>query len=219
MEEEKWKKFLKAVGLFRFVPFTDFVMASGSLATGTLRESSDFDVLIGVRQGRIFTNRFFAVLIFGITGNFKHNMHERGVAKDMICLNHFVTPKAYKFSPPYTDYDQEIYQNLILVFGDEEKAKEFIKANDWLNPKKIYERSDKYLGNRRTFLRRFIEFLLDGSFGNLLEELKFIQIKTIHRGSLLKISEGARFKCDENELEFHIGSARTIKKWKERKMG
>ena len=43
--------------LFQYVPF-DFVFAAGSMAMGTVRQDSDFDVLVGVRHGRIFTARF-----------------------------------------------------------------------------------------------------------------------------------------------------------------
>ncbi|MDZ4231209.1 MAG: hypothetical protein U1C52_00240, partial [Patescibacteria group bacterium] len=58
--DRKWSKFLRKVKLFRFVPFVEFVLASGSLATGKVHEGSDFDVMVGVRPGRIFTARFFA---------------------------------------------------------------------------------------------------------------------------------------------------------------
>jgi hypothetical protein len=217
LEEEKWSKFLKRVRLFRFVPFTDFVMASGSLATKTMRESSDSDVLVGVREGRIFTNRFFAVLIFGLAGYFRHHMHERGIAKDMICLNHFVTPDAYRFSLPHTDYDQAIYAGLVPILGDEEKMVQFFEANDWLEPKRTYQRDARYLGAGGSFPKALREWLLGGGLGNLMEKkLKSIQIRSIKRGLPQPLPAGARFVCNDNELEFHLDSQETIAKWRER---
>ena len=65
---QKWQKFLGRIWPFKFIPFVDFVLAAGSLATGNLREESDFDVIVGVRQGRIFTARAFCFLAFGMFG-------------------------------------------------------------------------------------------------------------------------------------------------------
>jgi len=216
LSQEKWAKFLKRVRLFRFVPFTDWVMASGSLATNTLRESSDFDVLVGVRQGRIFTNRFFAVLIFGLTGYFKHDMHERGIAKDMICLNHFVTPKAYRLTPPHTDYDQAIYGNLVPIMGNEEKIKYFFETNNWINPERMYKRDRRYLGAGDSLFKGLVEWLLGGWLGNLAEKLKFVQIAAINQGVSQNMPAGAHLVCNDNELRFHLDSVRTIAKWRER---
>ena len=217
LSREKWAKFLKRVRLFRLVPFTEFVMASGSLATGTLRESSDFDVLVGVRQGRVFTNRFFAVLIFGLAGYFKRNAHARGIAKDMICLNHFVTPRAYKLAPPYTDYDQAIYAGLVPVIGKEGKIEQFFRANDWMKPQRTYKRSLRYLGEMDSTFRKAAEWLLGGWLGNWAEKLKFLQISFIKRGAVQNMPIGAHFVCSDNELRFHLDSAQTIAKWRERR--
>lgn len=219
LEEEKWGKFLKAVRLFRLVPFADFVMASGSLVTGALRESSDFDVLVGAREGRILTNRFFAVLVLGLTRNWKHKMHERGVAKDMMCLNHFVTPKAYKLRPPYTEYDREVYSKLVFVVGNEEKAREFFEANDWLKIKEPHRRDSWYLGDKKSVVRKVLELFLGGKFGDLFEKWMSFQTRKIREGLPAKMPEGARFVCSEHELEFHIYSADTIRKWEDRKRG
>jgi len=217
LSQEKWMKFLKRVRLFRLVPFTDWVMASGSLVTGTLRESSDFDVLVGVRQGRIFINRFFAVLIFGLAGYFKRDMHTRGITKDMICLNHFVTPRAYKLSPPYTDYDQAIYGNLVPIMGNEEKIKHFFEANNWINPGRMYKRDQRYLGVGDSPFKRLVEWLLGNRLGNLAEKLKFVQMAVINRGVSQNMPAGAHFVCNDNELRFHLDSVRTIAKWRERR--
>ena len=66
--DTKWKKFLRRAWLLRYLPFIEFALASGSMATGNVNPTSDFDVLIGAREGRIFTARFFSALVFGIFG-------------------------------------------------------------------------------------------------------------------------------------------------------
>ncbi|MDD5710612.1 MAG: hypothetical protein PHV43_00715, partial [Candidatus Colwellbacteria bacterium] len=177
----------------------------------------DFDVLIGVRRGRIFTNRFFAVLVLGLAGYFKHNMHEQEKAKDMICPNHFVAPGAYRLTPPYIDYDQAIYAGLVPVMGNETKIEQFFRANDWMKPRRVYKKDQRYLGEANSLFKRAVEWLLGGWLGDLAERLKFVQISEISRGLPPKMPAGARFVCNENELRFHLNSAQTITKWRERK--
>jgi hypothetical protein len=214
----KWKKFLKQVRVFRFVPFTEFVLASGSLATGKLEEGSDFDVVIGVKPGRIFTNRFFAVLILALAGYFKRHMHQKGVSHaDLICPNHFVTPKAYKLSPPYNPYWRELYRKMVPVMGDERRIEEFFKANNWLKPPRRYRRDERHLGRGDSWVKSGLEFLLGGWFGSQLERLKFVQIASIKRGLPSNLKKGGRIIYTDDELEFHPDSEGVFRRWQGRK--
>ena len=43
------------IWLFRLIPFVDFILVAGSMAMGNPCEDSDFDVIVGVRRGRIFS--------------------------------------------------------------------------------------------------------------------------------------------------------------------
>ena len=133
LHDEKWVKFLKRAGLFRHLPFVDFVLGAGSLATGRVSPDSDFDVIVGVRQGRIFTARFFAILAFGFFGWRRRRLNHHEAARDKVCLNHFVTPLAYRLPPPYSHSLRELYKNLVPVWGDMEKINAFFMANHlWL---------------------------------------------------------------------------------------
>lgn len=156
MYDKKWIKFLKRTWLFRYIPFVDFALAAGSMATGNVKPDSDFDVIVGARAGRIFTARFFSVLVFGIFGWRRRKMHlapqtnadstqtnaeisavsvssQRDSASDKVCLNHFVTEKSYRLSGPYNAYWQRLYQNLVPLFGEPEKINDFFAANaDWV---------------------------------------------------------------------------------------
>ena len=200
----KWEKFLKRVRPFRFVPFVEFVLASGSLATGKVHEGSDFDVMVGVRPGRIYTARFFAIVIFEIFGYRRRVEDYRGDVSDKICLNHFVTNKRYKLEPPYSGSWEELYRSLAPVMGDEEEMKRFFEANDWLVPKRIYEKDGRYLGNGKSILGRFLERALSGGMGNSLERyLKRIQVSRIERGLDKALGYKGRVFWSDDELEFH----------------
>src|SRR3989344_2248763 len=97
--KKKWGLFLQRLWPFCFVPFVDFVFAAGSLATGAMHEDSDFDVIVGVRQGRIFTARFYCILAFGLFGWRRGKNDKNKAASNKICLSHFITPKSFHLSP------------------------------------------------------------------------------------------------------------------------
>ena len=44
--DKKWRKFLRRSWLFRFIPFLDFALGAGSMATGAVNANSDFDVIL-----------------------------------------------------------------------------------------------------------------------------------------------------------------------------
>src|SRR3989338_11530370 len=126
---QKLQKFLGKVWPFKLIPFVDFVLAAVSLATGNINEDSDFDVIVGVRQGRIFTVRFFCWLVFGIFGWWAKHPNK---SKDRLCFNHFVTPAAYRLSPPHNEYWRNLYQKLVPVYGEPAIIQKFFDANkDW----------------------------------------------------------------------------------------
>lgn len=128
--DKKWFTFLRQAEMFRKIPFVDLVLASGSLVLGDVNKDSDFDVLVGVRQGRLYTARFFCLAIFKMLGWRNHIKKGRSG----FCFNHFVTPAAYCLAPPYSDYDRRLYKNIKPVFGAPEKVAEFFKANaGWVN--------------------------------------------------------------------------------------
>src|SRR3989344_5349480 len=199
----KWEKFLKRVRPFRFVPFVEFVLAAGSLATGRVHESSDFDVIVGTRQGRIFTTRFFAVIIFKIFGYHRRGIDHKGDAADKICLNHFVTERKYRLDPPHAGSWMELYQSLVPVMGNEENIKRFFEANDWIAPKRIYRRDERYMGRGDSSIKRFLEWILGGKIGDQLERLKFVQIHEIKKGLKRALEHRGRISWSDDELEFH----------------
>ncbi len=201
---KKWWKFLGYRWLFSFIPFLDFAVAAGSLVFGKIHENSDFDVIVGVRPGRIFTVRFFCFLIFGLAG-VRRAKHDTGESlKDKVCFNHFVTKKSYAFIHTPNSYSQNLYENLIPFFGNREKINDFFSANSALikNPNHSWEKWQK---NKFNFLCFILENLLSGRLGNFLEKiLKNIQMKRIE--NYLKTHSAGpapRLRYDDRELEFH----------------
>ena len=209
LAQGKWRKFLKRVKVFRFVPFVDFVLAAGSLATGKLHEKSDLDVIIGAREGRIFTVRFWAILFSGLFGFRRKGTDHKEEAADKLCFNHFVAPRAYCLRPPYNAYWNELYSKLVPVMGDEKAISDFFKANDWLKPLRQYERDPRYSGQGKSFIKSVIEFIFRGWLGNKLEQvLKKLQLRRIERGLPQALGYKPRFVVSDLELEFHMDTRR-----------
>lgn len=200
--EQKWQKFLSRTWLFRFIPFIDFVFVAGSLATGNVREESDFDVIVGARQGRIFTVRFLCFLFFRPLGWWaKHP----GKAKDKICFNHFVTPNAYRLSPPHNEYWKKLYLSLIPILGNKIVIQRFYRANeDWIGHTRLYEDDNRHVYAKPGKIKKVLERLLSGKFGDRLEKIfRKIQLEKMKTSSNQGSIHKPRIIMSDDELEFH----------------
>lgn len=202
----KWKKFLRRARLLRCIPFVEFAFASGSMATGNVNPDSDFDVLIGVREGRIFTARFFAALIFGMFGYRRSRLDHSWAAADKVCLNHFVTASAYCLQPPYSDAWRAMYASLVPVFGNPVAINAFWEANtDWMGSRVRACEDARYLGATANVFGRMLRAALRGSVGDMAERaLRFLQMKKIERSMRAVPHEyRPRIIVSDIELEFH----------------
>lgn len=209
--DKKWSKFQKRASLFNHLPFVDFVLGAGSMAMGTAKENSDFDVIVGVRPGRIFTARFLAVAIFTLRGwrRKNHIKEDKLSAKDKICLNHFVAPESYRLRPPHNEYWNKLYQSLVPLLGDREKITTFFNENCvWM---KVLVLPDfaKWQKSKRTLTRVVLEFILKGKLGDAIESfLKNVQVKKIEKGIMHISGYKPRIVYSDTELEFHPDTRR-----------
>lgn len=208
--DTKWKTFLRRSRPWRHVPFVEFVLGAGSMATGNVHENSDFDVIVAARQGRIFTARFAAILIFGMLGWRRKKLSHRESASDKVCLNHFVTAQTYRLAPPYNAYWKELYQNLVPVFGAAEQVNAFFEANDWARRAHAYGDDLRHVSRHPSRIKLALERWLSGPKGDRLERfLKRLQIRRIERG-LEHDPPGykPRIRYSDDELEFHPDTVR-----------
>lgn len=81
----KFKKAWRFARLLRFVPWIEAVYACNSLGFFHAKPESDIDLFIITRPGRIWTSRFFSVLIAELTGFRPKDSH----AQDGLCLSFF----------------------------------------------------------------------------------------------------------------------------------
>lgn len=205
IREEKLARLEKLRPLFNYLPFVDFTLIAGSLAFGNPKETSDFDLILGCREKRIWTARFSAILIFSLAGVRRRSKDTKESSTDKICLNHFVTPDAYRLREPHNKYWQELYKNLIPFAGNQEKINSFLEINaDWVGEK----RKVKDIKEIKSIFKTLKEFFLGGLFGDIVEQcLKFVQLKKINR-HILDESKKPRVFISDKELEFHPDTLR-----------
>lgn len=181
--DTKWQKFVRRGWIFRHVPFVEAAFGSGSLALGNVTETSDFDVLICVRTGRIFTARFFAVVMFGMFGWRRSKLDHRESASDKICLNHFVTPASYRLRLQSNNYWRLLYERLVPMYGEPEIIKRFFEANAALIKKHPVIEDERYRWRTGSGRTHALEHMLSGTCGDWLEtRLKAYQVKRIEKG-------------------------------------
>ncbi len=206
--EGKWKKAKKIYRIMRAVPFLRGVLISGSLALGSAKKSSDIDIMVIAKNGRIWTVRVFLTALIFLLGARRNEEN----TKDKICLNHYITDKSLQI-PFFSLYDAHLYSHLINVYGDAESVKTFQKFqenNSWIkNYVQNYSLSElrfsTSVGKNKAlaFIAKIFEFILSGKIGDYFEKtLSKIQIAKIKKNPSFKNKNG-RITIGDDQLEFH----------------
>lgn len=109
--DQKRLKLLRRARLFNWVPFVEKVFLAGSMALGHVHENSDFDVIVVTAPGRLYTARFFCLLLFGLAG-WRRTLTN---PKDGFCFNHFVINDR-SLMEPFGEYGAQLKKNLEEIF-------------------------------------------------------------------------------------------------------
>jgi predicted nucleotidyltransferase len=199
----KWRKLARLAKWLRFAPFVELVMVNGSLAIGNVNPNSDFDVLVGVRAGRIFTARYFLNFIFGIAGGRRLD-DEKDSSPDRFCFNHFITQATFARGAPDT-YERLLYRDLVPLWGDLKKIREFFRVNAWCGANEFAAQNLRFLPGGRNLVGQLMELFLGGHFGNFIENRLLAPIAKRRLAAYLssKPKEG-RTVVSDAELEFHF---------------
>lgn len=207
--DQKWQKIRRIVQFLQLIPFVRLVAVSGSLAMNNTKEESDMDLLIVVKNGRIWTCRGLVTLFVHLIGQKRHGK----LTKNRICLNHYLTKKSLKI-PFKSLYNAQTYIHLVPLWQAEKGLyQKFQKANQWLNDYlSLYPKENQgYLLKIRpnqifSSLRKFQEFLLDNKLGEIIEFIfKKFQESRIKKDPLT-YQAGGRVVFGDQQLEFHPDS-------------
>jgi len=225
--DQKWKKFLKIVRFLALAPYFRGAFASGSMALGNTDDDSDFDVLVIVKAGRLYTSRLFMWLITSVMG-VRRKKHER-VAPDKLCFNHFITENSLGLSHESL-FNAQTYANLKPIMIEPGLIDRFFSSNLWINNfvynfkvQKDFVRRSVVPSGLFIFCANLGELILNSPLGDGFEKIaKNFQQKKI-KNNPATYESGGRIVFNDAELEFHPRSfeSTVVKKYNQgiRKLG
>ena len=209
LSDEKWKKARKIINWMQVIPLIKLVAMSGSLAMNNAKEESDIDLLIVVKNKRIWTARFLVTLFFQIIGKRRHGSK----TKNRFCLNHYITDQSLKINFPSL-YNAQTYAHLVLLLEIEKDLYyKFQQGNSWIDDYLAFYNLQKMDNQRKIkinpllrFVAKIQELILGTFIGLILEKiLEFFQKRHIKIHSL-KNQKGGRITANNEQLEFHPDS-------------
>lgn len=117
------------------LPYVKCVLLNGSLAQARSKKSSDIDILIIAKSGRIFTVRFF-VNAFATILQIKRSKDERRDHSGKFCFNYFLTENYLKIPTGRGEemdrYCADNYSHSKFIAGDIDLFNKFILVNQCL---------------------------------------------------------------------------------------
>lgn len=122
----KSKKIQRTVWWLRGVPFVRMAAVTGRVAMKNAVGKSDLDLLVVLKNNRIFTGRPLVTLMVHILGRRRHGLK----VADRICLNYFITDNSLEINS-HDIFSASEYSFITPVFGGE-VFREFQKNNAWI---------------------------------------------------------------------------------------
>jgi hypothetical protein len=178
ISEKKLKIIRKVVWFLRMMPFVRMVGVTGRVAMKNAGAKSDLDLLVVLKQGKIFTGRTLVTLLVHLLGKRRYG----NKITNRICLNYFITDNSLEVSTKDIFSSSE-YTFIFPMFGFE-TFKKFQLANGWIADFKDNYRIDK-LPNLKLLKDSFFSKNIRNigekifSFGLIEKTLKNWQVKRI----------------------------------------
>lgn len=208
LAQEKSQILYRVTRLLAWVPFVKMIAISGSLALANAKPSSDLDVLLVVRAGRIWMARFLLIGLTQVTG--RRRKHWDQAASDKVCLNHYVTDTALTIAPEIrNEYTAVLYAHLRPLYGMD-TLREFHAANaGWMKRFAMYDSNQllpplpavPYRRLREKVKRQLEGWLREPPATWVERRLESLQRATIMRHT--RPDDGGRVVVSNHELAFH----------------
>lgn len=204
--EKFWNR-TKLYGTYmRSVPFTKMIAVCNNLAYDNPSETSDIDLFIVVRPGRMWLARLLITLILHFYGVRRHGNKVAG----RFCLSFFVTSDKIdmrEFELPGEDpYLAYWAKNLRPIVGEKEYLRFQELNHDWLADYGL-SFDDSYKKHMYHYeegrLKRFAEWLLGGFVGDQFEKLLKMTLKKKTLRSMKNLGVNANVIVTDEILKFH----------------
>ncbi len=208
IEEKSWSKVKSYLPFLQLIPFIRMVAVCNNLAFSKMDRSSDIDLFIVAKTGRLFMVRTLVTLLLHVFGVRRHGKKIRG----RFCLSFFVDESALNMSGLAIKNDIYLAYWLksmkpVIDFG---VSRKIIKKNSWAMPF-FFRRSDFKIDRKKVFrtsllmafVRGIMQFFLGGKFGDYFEsKLRFWQLKRA-KVKANKLSQNSGVFISEHILKFH----------------
>ncbi len=218
---------IRAVRVLSYVPFVRAVFVCNTLAFSVADRTSDIDVLIIVKGGRMWTARLMTTILMSVCGLRRTKKR----IQDRICLSFYLADRALnimKFRIPDDIYMSFWLRTLIPVYDPDHLRDSILRANQELlepflpharytHPMLRLDRSHE-LGKRTSV--RIVEWVLQSRVGDRGESfVRAIQRKKIFRNRhSLVHAKDTRVVVNDSVLKFHENDRRVLYRdtWKQR---
>jgi predicted nucleotidyltransferase len=166
ISSSKLKKLRRVVWLLRFVPYVRMIAVTGTLSMKNAEKSSDWDLLIVLEKGKIWTGRTLVTAAAQLMGKRRHG----NKIKDRICLNYFITTNSLEVRSKDL-FSANEYYFLFPLFDSGSYYNKFQLRNSWIRDIKPGYQLNEILSPRTFkdtktsyFIRTFGEKILIFSF-------------------------------------------------------
>jgi hypothetical protein len=122
----KLRKMQSMMRILRFVPFVRQVWVTGRLAMKFAQNGSDLDVLIVLKEKRIWIGRLIVTTVVHLLGWRRHGKYTR----DRLCLNYFITTNSLAISLD-DRFSAHEYMMARCLFTSISPT-QFLIANNWI---------------------------------------------------------------------------------------
>jgi len=176
----KIKRMSRVVGFLRVAPFVRMILVTGRLAMKNARPQSDWDVLVVLKENRIWIGRTIITLLAHILGKRRYGAK----IKDRVCFNYFITTDSLEIRNKDL-FSANEYFFCFPLFETKNYFQKFQLRNIWIMKYKpnYYLSLSKNLFSIRDneltrVMRIFFENLFDHDFlEKYLEKLEMQKIK------------------------------------------
>lgn len=209
-----WRRVMRGGSLMRWAPFIEWIAVCNRLALDNTTPSSDIDLLISVRNDRIWMARLLVTAMMSVLRFRRHGQKIAG----RICLSFYVTPAAYDFRTHAVGRDDVHFRywaaQLVPIYGQSSFDRFWDCNVDWIQEMVPHARRPRVaphhrLRDARPWIRRVCEVLLMGRMGTFMERILggvqrwWMDRARIRRTGTVEIPATSGVVISEQMLKFH----------------
>lgn len=212
--QAKYKKAVQIARVLCLIPGLKMIAVCNSLSFNQAKSDSDIDLFIITAKNRIWTVRFFSLLLLKFL-RLRPALNKTENSKDKICLSFFISEDNLDLEK-YKICVQDSYlafwtQQLKPLYIEDNVYTKFVQSNKWAFDSISWQNHHYYISNYKRRVSKFLFKPLINLFVTWLDEkaYKHIQLKIMPDViKYMACSWDSRVVISDHILKFHINDAR-----------